>query len=52
MSTIINTAIINLAVWAPAIIRSKNKSKATIATVVSYVLSLSAVAVIRYLLTL
>lgn len=52
MSTIISTTIINLAVWIPSIIRSRNKPEATMVAVVSYALSLSAVAAIRYLLTL
>lgn len=52
MNTIISTTIINLACWIPTIIRSKNKSEATVVAVVSYALSLSAVAAIRYLLTL
>jgi hypothetical protein len=51
MSTIISTAIINLIVWVPTIIRSKHKSQATTVAVISYALSLSTIAAIRYLLT-
>lgn len=52
MITFIGTTIIVLLIWIPTIIRAENKGEAAAVGTMTYALSLSAAAAVRYLISL